>query len=626
MTARQRSWRVLLIPAMIVSVTLCVAGQAHAQAQIGAVHVMKPRGASTATTGSAGNLIDHGGPVLPTSTTYAIWWGDPSAFPADAQEGVDQFLSGLNGSAYLDIANQYMRGGTAETHFGGNFFYNATSTPTDPPGGHQFAGEVCGILKKLGVAPDPSGIYFVFTPNFPANANFCAFHNWVTCTTTTPTIEIAYMPNATGVQQCDGTRFDALFEPNDYSQGTQALINITAHEFMESITDPLFSAWYDSTGLDGEMGDKCAWIFQSAVPLANGSPWKMQEEYSNQASGCDQGAGFNGQVLGAFSNSGKISTFTAPGATYGTFAHGINQGGEIAGWYYSTKSEVSTGVNEHLGERAFVRDPGGTITAFDGPGAYVTEANSINGAGAITGAYFDASFVEHGLVRDPNGVITTFDASGANGTSTVGRCINDSGAIVGSYVNGSIVEHGYVRNPNGVITTFDAPGSAGTTTTGTLPLSINGVGAIAGYYSDANGVNHAFVRDPYGNITAFDATGAGTAAGQGTIARGINGLGAIAGSYSDANNLNHGFVRDPHGIITTFDTPGAVYGTFVYSINAKGTVAGDYSDSSGLSHAFLRDGSGNFSTPNAPGSTYGSVARSINDLGAISGYVTEPTK
>jgi hypothetical protein len=617
---------------MVVSATVCLAGPAHAQAQIGAVHVMKPRDASAAATTSGGNLIDHGGLILPTSTIYAVWWGDPAAFPADAQEGVDQFLNGLNGSSYLGIANQYMRGANATTRFGGNLYNYSSPPPSVPVKGNGLLNVgLCPFFKSAGLQPTPTDIYLLFTSNFPAaESQYCAFHGYQSCSNIDAIFQAAYVPNATDVRSCDPTAFDPLSEPNGYSQGTQALINISAHELIETITDPRFTAWYDSAGF--EIGDKCVWTFKSGVPLTNGSPWKIQMEWSNQMSGCDQGAGFNAQVLGALSNSGTIATFNPSDATYGTFARSINKGGAIAGWYYYTSGEiVGPGLTEVLGERGFVRDPSGTITVFDGPGSNVTEPNSINTVGAIAGDYYDASLVMHGFVRDPSGAVTSLDASTAPGTLTVARCINDIGTIAGTYQNHSsgsypLLYHGFVRDPAGAITTFDAPGSAATTTTGTVPLSINAVGVIAGYYSDANAVNHGFLRDQHGNVSAIDAPGAGTAASQGTVARSINGSGTIAGYYSDANNLNHGFVRDPHGIITTFDAPGATFGTFVLSINSAGTVAGYYSDSSGLPHAFVRDAAGNFSKPSAPGASYGSVAKSINDLGAITGYVTEPAK
>jgi hypothetical protein len=78
---------------------------------------------------------------------------------------------------------------------------------------------------------------------------------------------------------------------------------------------------------------------------------------------------------------------------------------------------------------------GPTIIAFDPPGSILTEAFDINPEGAITGGYLDASSVVHGFLRDPDGTFTTIDAPGAQGTltSTVDG-LNPAGAISGGYV------------------------------------------------------------------------------------------------------------------------------------------------------------------------------------------------
>ena len=73
---------------------------------------------------------------------------------------------------------------------------------------------------------------------------------------------------------------------NSFSQGTRSLANVTSHEYMEVITDPDLDAWFDSAGQ--EIGDKCAFQFQSCVILANGGSWQLQKEWSNAVSACVQ--------------------------------------------------------------------------------------------------------------------------------------------------------------------------------------------------------------------------------------------------------------------------------------------------------------------------------------------------
>jgi len=229
--------------------------------------------------GGGSNLIDHGGPVLTADSTYAIWWGAPTAWPSDTQSGIDALFNGLNGTSFLGVANQYMRGGTATSSFVRDFV-DSSSPPSRSPSISTLANEVCAVLNTNGVPPSSTAIYFIYTSNFPSHVNFCAFHTFGTCNGVT--IQFAYMPNTTGVAGCDPGN---LFGCNSFSQGTRSLANVTSHEYMEAITDPDLNAWFDSSGQ--ENGDKCAWRFQSCVTLTNGS-WQLQEEWSNAAGGCVQ--------------------------------------------------------------------------------------------------------------------------------------------------------------------------------------------------------------------------------------------------------------------------------------------------------------------------------------------------
>lgn len=229
-------------------------------------------------TSGGGNLLDHGGKVLPSSNTYAIWWGDQTAFPTDAQAGLDSLFQGLSGSSFLGVADQYMRGSTSASTFHANWV-DTSAPPKHAPSTSLITSEACNMIAQNGEQPDPNAIYFVYTSNFP-RTNYCAWHSHGTCNGVD--IQVAYMPNTTGVGGCDP---GDLYGCNTYSQGTRSLANVTSHEFMETITDADISAWYDSSG--SEIGDKCAWKFSSCVNLTNGS-WQLQQEWSNAVSGCVQ--------------------------------------------------------------------------------------------------------------------------------------------------------------------------------------------------------------------------------------------------------------------------------------------------------------------------------------------------
>lgn len=225
---------------------------------------------------AGGPLIDHGGLVLASSTTYAIYWGPPSGFPADLESGMAALLSGLDGSSYLGIAAQYMRGATISTTYGGS-----ASDPSAPPRKAPRVADIAAEVCKLVPSPNPAGLYVVFTSNAP-NVNYCAWHSWATCNGAT--FQVAYVPNQALLPACSPyTKVD--LGCNSYSDGTVTSADSVAHEFMEAITDAHLDAWFDKRG--EEIADKCNYNYQACVVLSTGS-WQIQSEWSNAAAGCQQ--------------------------------------------------------------------------------------------------------------------------------------------------------------------------------------------------------------------------------------------------------------------------------------------------------------------------------------------------
>ena len=152
---------------------------------------------------ASSNLVDQLGPILPTVHPYAIWWGPKAAFPPDASAAMTSFFGGLSGSAYLAIANQYLRGASASVAKLTNI--DDPSTPTKSESQASIAAEVAKVVARH---PDPAGIYFVFTSTPSHGGSYCAWHA-STLISGRP-IAYAYMPNVSGVRNCDpGDRFGA---------------------------------------------------------------------------------------------------------------------------------------------------------------------------------------------------------------------------------------------------------------------------------------------------------------------------------------------------------------------------------------------------------------------------------
>jgi hypothetical protein len=219
------------------------------------------------------DLIDHGGPVAPATRTFALWWGELAAFSPDARPALEKLLQGLDGSEYLAIADQYMRGARATTTFGGSLFDGS------PPDGTAISGAACRALDAAGITPRWGDLVFVNTSNHPmGSVSFCASHWYTVCRG--EKVLIALLPNVAGTY-CE-TLDDVC--ALGYSGATQSLLLGAAHELMESITDPFTTAWHGGGFIEGrEITDLCGYV--TCTSLSTGTTI-LPNLYSNAAHGC----------------------------------------------------------------------------------------------------------------------------------------------------------------------------------------------------------------------------------------------------------------------------------------------------------------------------------------------------
>jgi hypothetical protein len=222
------------------------------------------------------NMTYHGGKIMPTVNSTAIFWGPKwanSTFIGDKITGLDSWYTGHSGSNYAKTVDEYTgtngQVGAATTYDG-----YAIDTSTASGGGSTSAilAEVCKVITS----PDPNGYYPVYTDLPRGRAAYCAYHSFGTCRGVQ--VQFAFFWNLDSDPGCD---------PQDtttgHSQGLAALANVTAHEVSEARSDPANpGAWYDASG--SENGDKCAWTFNvPSVTLSNRTSWKLQGEWSNAA-------------------------------------------------------------------------------------------------------------------------------------------------------------------------------------------------------------------------------------------------------------------------------------------------------------------------------------------------------
>ena len=222
------------------------------------------------------NMTYHGGKIMVSSQTEAIFWGTSWASnPGDKISGIDTWYTGFDNSNYAKTSDEYTgtngQVGPGVTHHGHVIDSSVSS------GGGNTSVILAEVCKNI-TSPDPSGngYYAVYSDTPRGHASYCAYHSVGTCSGVT--VQFAFFFKLDGDAGCDPGDTSGL-----HSQGLAALANVSGHELSEARSDPANpGAWYDSSGQ--ENGDKCAWTFGAPlVTFSNGSKWKIQGEWSNAA-------------------------------------------------------------------------------------------------------------------------------------------------------------------------------------------------------------------------------------------------------------------------------------------------------------------------------------------------------
>ncbi|MGB9182749.1 MAG: hypothetical protein WCB67_01685 [Solirubrobacteraceae bacterium] len=270
-------------------------------------------GAANSILGTATNMTYNGGPVMHTDANYSIYW-EPSGYstPASYKSIIDGYftnVAGANGATSNDysVATQYPDGSGAFS-YGASFGWRILDTNPYPASGcssgtgpcitdAQLQTELNNVISSHGLPRGTGNLYFVYFPSgvttcFDSTGSqcsgnvYCAYHSSVGSGSSTTLY--ANMPYD-GVSGCESGQY-----PNG-DVAADSELNVTSHENIEAITDPLGNAWYDLTGQ--EIGDKCNFNFGSPLGGAAGSEYNesissghywLQQEWSNAASGCVQ--------------------------------------------------------------------------------------------------------------------------------------------------------------------------------------------------------------------------------------------------------------------------------------------------------------------------------------------------
>jgi hypothetical protein len=228
-------------------------------------------------------LVWHGGPVMTSgASVQPIFWGTSWNNPGDKITGIQSFYGGMGGTNYDGTNSEYTDG---SGHVGSGVTLGATHVDLSagPRSGSRTApilAEVCAQVSN----PVANGYYPVYIDKPRGHAGFCAWHSTGTCNGVQ--VQFAFFFNLDGDPGCDPGA------SGGHSQGLSAIANVSGHELSEALTDPHLDAWYDASG--AENSDKCAWLFGSSLlSFSNGSQWRIQGNWSNNAYNANTGYGGN---------------------------------------------------------------------------------------------------------------------------------------------------------------------------------------------------------------------------------------------------------------------------------------------------------------------------------------------
>ena len=291
-------------------------------------------GTPTTSTGTANNLVFHGGAVLHHPHVYITFYGSqwdsvtdvsPQGvhYSAAAIENYEtSFFAHVGGTAWHGTQSQYCDGvqagsldcssATSANQFvqnetdllAGTWIDDSTAAPTEiattglaenvtnDPVATEAVRAAAHFTASLPGGFDEDGVYFVFTPPQTAatayGSVYCAYHSEVTNTANPGQhgIKYAFMPYTPSQGAgCGGNSVNAV----DDAFGHGYLDSYTlagGHEFEEAVTDPdatpTQDGWNDAQ--TSENGDKCAY-FDAANLQAGGLEWAVQPMWSNEANG-----------------------------------------------------------------------------------------------------------------------------------------------------------------------------------------------------------------------------------------------------------------------------------------------------------------------------------------------------
>ncbi len=227
----------------------------------------------------AGNLVNHGGPVITSAKVVFIFWGPTFANAASADHAyattLQAFRNQFGTTGEYNVITQYS--GILKSNLGsGTADLFDTSTPPARVTDALVQSKVQSYINSHG-GSNSSTIYEVVIPKSSfsddgsgatscggTNLQYCAYHSSFGNT------KYSIQP----YPSCSGCKVSGWSDVQNQE-------HFACHETREAVTDPLGTAWWDTSGAEAD--DKCAW---SPSPFIGTNGFSYQYEWSNASSSC----------------------------------------------------------------------------------------------------------------------------------------------------------------------------------------------------------------------------------------------------------------------------------------------------------------------------------------------------
>jgi len=229
--------------------------------------------------GVVGPPTYHGGKVLTSPiNVYIIWYGNWGNLGGD-QEMIKYFFNNIQSSAWWKMATRYTqtKNGVTTAVTPNVKFVGSVQSPLykgNSLGSPQIVFSVVNsILDASSLPVDTDGIYFVLTAPNIAVANFCVnFCGWHSgFNYRGASILVAMVPHSAS-STSGGTCRTAVGAGPGFGFGASVggynMVNVIAHELVESATDPIGNAWYRDSD-HYENADMCSWLFGPVQKISN---------------------------------------------------------------------------------------------------------------------------------------------------------------------------------------------------------------------------------------------------------------------------------------------------------------------------------------------------------------------